>query len=232
MRRGGTRQTSGSSPSRRPSARPMSARRSRPASETSARTACRRASTKLRASLTWPSSGTSLGHLQSNKAAKAARAFQWIHSVDSRELVGRLDRAAADAGVRPQVLVQVDLAHEATKSGADAAIVPDIVQAALDSALDLRGLIIVPPLPIDPEDSRRGSSDPRPAGSVDCPRHARPRLGPALDGHEPRLPHRDRGGRNNRPRRHRDLRAPARPTRVPTAGRLQPIAVHLTDGRA
>jgi len=96
-----------------------------------------------------------IGHLQSNKAAKAARAFQWIHSVDSRELVGRLDRAAADAGVRPQVLVQVDLAHEATKSGADAAIVPDIVQAALDSrALELRGLMIVPPLPIDPEDSR------------------------------------------------------------------------------
>lgn len=96
-----------------------------------------------------------IGHLQSNKAAKAARAFQWIHSVDSRELVDRLDRAAADAGVRPQVLVQVDLAHEATKSGADAAIVPDIVQAALDSrALELRGLMIVPPLPIDPEDSR------------------------------------------------------------------------------
>jgi pyridoxal phosphate enzyme (YggS family) len=96
-----------------------------------------------------------IGHLQSNKAAKAARAFQWIHSVDSRELVGRLDRAAADAGVRPQVLVQVDLAREATKSGADAAIVPDIVQAALDSrALELRGLMIVPPLPVDPEDSR------------------------------------------------------------------------------
>jgi len=96
-----------------------------------------------------------IGHLQSNKAAKAARAFHWIHSVDSRDLVGRLDRAAAEAGVRPQVLVQVDLAHEATKSGADIATVPDVVRATLDSrALDLRGLMIVPPIPTDPEDSR------------------------------------------------------------------------------
>lgn len=96
-----------------------------------------------------------IGHLQSNKAAKAARAFHWIHSVDSRDLVGRLDRAAAEAGLRPQVLIQVDLAHEATKSGADEATVPDLVRATLDSkALDLRGLMIVPPIPTVPEDSR------------------------------------------------------------------------------
>jgi hypothetical protein len=96
-----------------------------------------------------------IGHLQSNKAAKAARAFHWIHSVDSRDLVGRLDRAAAEAGLRTQILVQVDLAHEATKSGADEAAVPDVVRATLDSkALDLRGLMIVPPIPVDPEDSR------------------------------------------------------------------------------
>jgi pyridoxal phosphate enzyme (YggS family) len=96
-----------------------------------------------------------IGHLQSNKAARAARAFQWIHSVDSRELIERLDRAATEAGVRPQILVQVDLAHEATKSGADTKAVPDIVKAALDSkSLDLRGLMIVPPIPDNPEDSR------------------------------------------------------------------------------
>jgi hypothetical protein len=96
-----------------------------------------------------------IGHLQSNKAAKAARAFHWIHSVDSRDLVSRLDRAAAEAGVRPQILVQVDLAHEETKSGADVATVPDVVRATLDAkALELRGLMIVPPIPTDPEDSR------------------------------------------------------------------------------
>jgi pyridoxal phosphate enzyme (YggS family) len=96
-----------------------------------------------------------IGHLQSNKASRAARAFHWIHSVDSRDLVGRLDRAASEAGVRPQVLIQVDLAREATKSGADAATVPDVVRATLDArALDLRGLMIVPPIPDTPEASR------------------------------------------------------------------------------
>jgi hypothetical protein len=96
-----------------------------------------------------------IGHLQSNKAAKAARAFHWIHAVDSRELAEKLDRAASEAGVRPQILVQVDLAHEATKSGADVKTVPDVVKAVLDArSLDLRGLMIVPPIPENPEDSR------------------------------------------------------------------------------
>jgi pyridoxal phosphate enzyme (YggS family) len=96
-----------------------------------------------------------IGHLQSNKANKAARAFHWIHAVDSRDLVTRLDRAAAEANVRPQILLQVDLAHEATKSGADAAAIPDLVKAVLDArSLDLRGLMTVPPIPTVPEDSR------------------------------------------------------------------------------
>ena len=96
-----------------------------------------------------------IGHLQSNKAAKAARAFHWIHAVDSRELVGKLDRAAAESGLRPQVLVQVDLALESTKSGVRESGVSDVVKATLDArALDLRGLMIVPPIPVNPGDSR------------------------------------------------------------------------------
>jgi pyridoxal phosphate enzyme (YggS family) len=96
-----------------------------------------------------------IGHLQSNKARKAAAAFAWIESVDSVELVGKLDAGAVDAGTRPTVLVQVDLAHEATKFGADAGDVRDIVNAALDArALQLAGLMTVPPFPDDPEDSR------------------------------------------------------------------------------
>ena len=58
-----------------------------------------------------------IGHLQSNKARKAV-GFDWIHSVDSAALLGRLDRAAADAGRSPQLLIQVDLAREAAKHGA------------------------------------------------------------------------------------------------------------------
>ena len=96
-----------------------------------------------------------IGHLQSNKARKAVGAFHWIHSIDSRELLRKVDDAAAEAGARPRVLIQVDLANEATKFGADAAVAADLVKAALDArAVDLRGLMIVPPIPETPEASR------------------------------------------------------------------------------
>jgi pyridoxal phosphate enzyme (YggS family) len=96
-----------------------------------------------------------IGHLQSNKAKKAASAFAWIHSIDSVELLRKVDGAAAEAGVRPRVLIQVDLAHESTKFGADEALVGDITKAAMDAqAVDLRGLMIVPPIADDQEQSR------------------------------------------------------------------------------
>jgi hypothetical protein len=96
-----------------------------------------------------------IGHLQSNKARRAAAAFPWIHSVDRLDLVARLDRAADESGVVPNVLIQVDLAGEATKHGADAAAVGDLVRAAAEArALRLRGLMLLPPFSDDPEDSR------------------------------------------------------------------------------
>jgi len=96
-----------------------------------------------------------IGHLQTNKAKKAAAAFAWIHAVDSLELLRKIDDGATDAGTRPNVLIQVDLAHEATKSGADAADVPAIVQAALAGrAVRLAGLMIVPPIAGNPDDAR------------------------------------------------------------------------------
>jgi pyridoxal phosphate enzyme (YggS family) len=95
-----------------------------------------------------------IGHLQSNKARKAV-AFAWIQSLDRLELVARLDAAAADLGVRPRVLVQVDLAQETTKHGARAEGVRALVDAVLSArALDLRGLMVIPPPPETPEDSR------------------------------------------------------------------------------
>jgi len=96
-----------------------------------------------------------IGHLQSNKARKAAEAFAWIESVDSLDLLKKLDQAAVAAGTRPTILVQVDLAHEATKFGADEREAGDLVRAALDArTLTLAGLMTVPPFPTDPEDSR------------------------------------------------------------------------------
>jgi pyridoxal phosphate enzyme (YggS family) len=58
-----------------------------------------------------------IGHLQTNKAKKAAAAFAWIHSIDSVELLRKVDAGAADAGTTPQVLVQVDLAQSPKRHG-------------------------------------------------------------------------------------------------------------------
>ncbi len=96
-----------------------------------------------------------IGHLQSNKAKRAVASFSWIESVDSLELLQKLDRAATEQRVRPRILIQVDLAHEATKHGADEARVAELVDAGLTAAsLDLVGLMTVPPIPAQPEDSR------------------------------------------------------------------------------
>ena len=96
-----------------------------------------------------------IGHLQTNKARKAAAAFQWIHSVDSMDLLKKLDAGAIDAGSRPQILLQVDLAKEATKFGADRNQLEDLARAALDCrALQLRGLMTMPPIADDPEEAR------------------------------------------------------------------------------
>ena len=53
-----------------------------------------------------------IGHLQSNKARRAAAGFHAIHSMDSLDLLRRVDLAAAAAGTTPDLLVQVDLAGE------------------------------------------------------------------------------------------------------------------------
>ena len=95
-----------------------------------------------------------VGHLQSNKAKKAAR-FDLVHSIDSAPLVGKLDEAAAAAGRRLDLLVQVDLAGEATKFGAREDELVDIFAAASGAgAVRAAGLMLLPPAFDDPEASR------------------------------------------------------------------------------
>jgi len=96
-----------------------------------------------------------IGHLQSNKARQAVEAFDVIHTIDSSQLAQRLDRVAGEIGRRPGVLVQVDLAHEPTKSGADESELPAIIEA-LDSArhLEFQGLMTLPPFFDSPEKTR------------------------------------------------------------------------------
>ena len=96
-----------------------------------------------------------LGHLQTNKVRKAAPAFAMIQSVDSVELIGRIDRAAEETGHAPELLIQVDLAREATKFGAPVGEVPGMFEAAAAGrAVRVVGLMTLPPLADTPEDAR------------------------------------------------------------------------------
>lgn len=94
-----------------------------------------------------------IGHLQSNKARKAVEAFDWVQAVDSLALLRKIDDAAVQAGRRPKVLVQVDLAGETTKFGAPPAEVPALFDAEL-KATELVGLMLLPPAVEDPQEAR------------------------------------------------------------------------------
>ena len=96
-----------------------------------------------------------VGHLQSNKAKRAGARFDVVQSVDGVELLRRLDDAAASAGRALQLLVQADLAGEATKHGADEGTLLPIFEAAASCrAARVAGLMIIPPAVEDPEAAR------------------------------------------------------------------------------
>ncbi len=96
-----------------------------------------------------------LGHLQTNKARKAGAAFATIQSVDSVELLQKIDLAAVEAGTTPELLIQVEVAHEATKFGAPPLAVPRLFEAAARlEAARVVGLMTLPPVPQTPEDAR------------------------------------------------------------------------------
>jgi hypothetical protein len=87
-----------------------------------------------------------VGHLQSNKAKKAGARFDLIHSIDSADLLLRIDEAAAEAARRIDLLVQVDLAGEPTKHGAREAELAAVFEAARGRrAVRLVGLMLLPP---------------------------------------------------------------------------------------
>jgi PLP dependent protein len=110
---------------------------------------------KIRATAELHSRWHLVGHLQSNKARKVVGPFAYVHSVDSRELLALLDKEAAAQGVAPKLLIQVDLAGEATKFGAPEADLPAIFETAgrLQSA-EVVGLMVLPPWSEDPETAR------------------------------------------------------------------------------
>jgi len=97
-----------------------------------------------------------VGHLQANKARRAVNLFDVIHSLDSIDLAGRLDRLCGEAGrEKLPVLIQVDLGHEETKSGIEETGLSQLVDRVAElSRLQLIGLMTLPPFFENPEDSR------------------------------------------------------------------------------
>lgn len=86
-----------------------------------------------------------IGHLQSNKAALAAAHFDWVHSVDRAKLVTSLGAARPAEGAPLNVLIQVDIDAEASKSGCRPDEVPELAELIQQTpTLRLRGLMAIP----------------------------------------------------------------------------------------
>jgi len=98
-----------------------------------------------------------IGHLQSNKAGKAAELFHAVDSVDSLRLAEKLNEAAQKLGKKLAILIEINVGGEAAKSG----LAPDSpeLEAILRAAptltnVEVRGLMAVPPFSEDPEAAR------------------------------------------------------------------------------
>ena len=97
-----------------------------------------------------------VGHLQKNKVRQALPLFEVIHSVDSLALAQDVNRIAEEEGLYPRVLLEVNLAGEGTKFG----FAPDHLREQMEillalPRLSIEGLMCIPPLAVESEDSRK-----------------------------------------------------------------------------
>jgi pyridoxal phosphate enzyme (YggS family) len=98
-----------------------------------------------------------IGHLQTNKATKAVELFPYIDSIDSLRLAQKLNSAAKESDKKLSVLIEINIAGEAAKSGLppDSTTLEELLKAAPElSFLEIRGLMTVPPYDENPEQSR------------------------------------------------------------------------------
>jgi hypothetical protein len=96
-----------------------------------------------------------IGHLQTNKARQAVQFFALIHSVDRIGLAEEINRRAAAAGRIMPVLIEVNVAGEASKSGVPLSQALPLVRAVSSlKNVSVRGLMTLPPWSDDPEASR------------------------------------------------------------------------------
>ncbi len=95
------------------------------------------------------------GHLQTNKARYAVRLFSMIHSLDRIDLARELDRRAGEARRKIEVLIEVNIGGEKTKSGVRAENLIPLIRETADLAhLSIRGLMTIPPWSADPRETR------------------------------------------------------------------------------
>jgi PLP dependent protein len=93
-----------------------------------------------------------IGHLQTNKVKYAVKIFDLIHTVDSIRLAAEIDSQARKINKIQDVLIQVNLGGEETKSGADEKDLPDLIkEAAQFKNISVKGLMVIPPFYDDPE---------------------------------------------------------------------------------
>ena len=96
-----------------------------------------------------------IGHLQSNKARRASRLFDWIDSVDDAELAFKLDDAVGETNEWLAILIEVQVDPTVTKSGVAQVDLPALAEAVVQMPhLQLRGLMAIPPFCEDPRDAR------------------------------------------------------------------------------
>lgn len=86
-----------------------------------------------------------VGQLQSNKAEDAVALFHAIHSVDRESLISAIARASDKLGMRPRCFIQVNIGDEPQKGGCAIVALPALLKAAEIAALDVAGLMAVPP---------------------------------------------------------------------------------------
>ena len=98
-----------------------------------------------------------IGHLQSNKAARAAELFDAVDSVDSLRLAERLNEAAGKLGKRLPVLLEVKLSPEETKAGLEpeSAGAAELLERLPDlEHLEMRGLMTIAPWGVEEDVTR------------------------------------------------------------------------------
>jgi hypothetical protein len=97
-----------------------------------------------------------IGHLQKNKIRHALPLFEFFHSIDSLDLAQQVERIADEEGVRPRVLLEINVAGEGSKIGFSPQTLREQIEPLLGLVrLNIEGLMCIPPFAPEAENSRR-----------------------------------------------------------------------------